>query len=542
MKEKIQRKTGICRILLLSCLAVFVMLGWGGSAECAEKIIFIPHDNRPISMQQTAEVVEQAGYELVLPPEELLSRGLEEPGNPGGLWKWLEENAKSARAAVVSTDSMLYGGLIPSRKHEISQVKIDERVKQFKKFHDRHPKLKLYLFGSLMRTPKSWLYSGNEEPGYYNDYGADIFRYTALKDKEELGHLSARENAEMKEARQRIPSGVLLDWMNRREKNLSATKQLMDLTKQGIAKCFVVGRDDNAPFCQTHKENRELKSYAATRGMAGSQFKSLTGIDEFNLLLLTRAVNDLRNEVPFVHVLYNEGTGADTVPSYSDEHIGDSIRDSIVVAGGMLVPEPGKADFVLLVNTDPQGRTGEASFSVPGSAPMVNDGNVRDGSMYFFKLLKDCLAKGYPVGIADIAFANGSDNALMENLRKEGLLGRLRAYSGWNTATNSSGFALGIGMLSNRMTDAGRERLLLRRCLDDWAYQANVRGAVENELQTAGHGEAYGQLDGFRTEEEDHVGALLRKFAERNFPSFDGWQDLKVSFPWNRMFECKIMF
>ncbi|MBQ3971077.1 MAG: DUF4127 family protein, partial [Selenomonadaceae bacterium] len=246
--------------------------------------------------------------------------------------------------------------------------------------------------------------------------------------------------------------------------------------------------------------------------------------------------------VPFVHVLYNEGTGADTVPSYSDEHIGDSIRDSVVVAGGMLVPEPGKADFVLLVNTDPQGRTGEASFSVPGSAPMVNDGNVREGSMYFFDLLKDCLAKGYPVGIADIAFANGSDNALMENLRKEGLLGRLRAYSGWNTATNSSGFVLGTVMLSNKMTDAGREQLLLRRYLDDWAYQANLRAVAENELRMAGHAEAYGRLDSFRTEEENRVGALLREFAERNFPFLDGWQNLKVSFPWNRMFECKIMF
>ncbi|MBQ1510905.1 MAG: DUF4127 family protein, partial [Selenomonadaceae bacterium] len=443
---------------------------------------------------------------------------------------------------VVSTDTMLYGGLIPSRKHEIAQMKIDARVKQFKEFHDRHPKLKLYLFGSLMRTPKSGLYSGNEEPGYYNDYGADIFRYTVFKDKEDLGQLSAQEREEMKETRQRIPSEVLLDWMNRREKNFSATKQLMDLTKQGVAKCFIVGRDDNAPFCQTHKENRELKAYAETKGLEESQFRTMTGIDEFNLLLLTRAVNDLRHEVPLVHVLYNEGTGAYTIPSYSDEHIGDSIRDSVVVAGGRLVSKPDKADFVLLVNTDPKGRTGEASFSVPGSAPMVNDGKAREGSRYFFGLLKECLAKGYPVGIADIAFANGSDNALMENLRKEGLLERLRAYSGWNTATNSSGFALGTGMLSNKMTDAGRQRLLLRRYLDDWAYQANVRAVAQNELHLAGHAEAYGRLDGFHTEEENRVAALLREFAERNFPSFDGWQNLKVSFPWNRMFECKIMF
>ena len=34
-----------------------------------------------------------------------------------------------------------------------------------------------------MRTPRTGEASGHEEPGSYRNYGADIFRYTVLRDK-----------------------------------------------------------------------------------------------------------------------------------------------------------------------------------------------------------------------------------------------------------------------------------------------------------------------------------------------------------------------
>ena len=529
-------------IFLLSLMIFSYVLCWCDRAEGAERILFIAHDNRPISMQQTAEVVEQAGYELVMPPEELLSRGENEPGNPEELWKWLDEKADSARAAVVSSDSMLYGGLIASRKHDISDKELQERVKRFKKFHSKNPHLKLYVFGSLMRTPKSGAYAGNEEPEYYRQYGADIFRYTALADKADMKRISFEERADLKKLRKEIPPSVLGDWMSRREKNFAATKTLMDMTKKGIVSCFIVGRDDNAPFCQTHRENRELNAYAKEKRIPKDRFRIMTGIDEFNLLLLTRAVNDMRQEMPFVHVIYNEGLGEKTVPSFSSESIGESIRDSVILAGGMLISKPRKADFVLLVNTDPKGRTGEASEVTPGVGPLGNDGRNREGSNHFLNLVEECVKQGYPVGVADIAFSNGADNALMANLRRRGLLDKIRVYSGWNTATNSTGFALGTGMLAPHMTEAGRRHLLTRRYLDDWAYQANVRQMAASQLWEEGRWEAYTRLDGMRSLEEERVGWLLREFARENLPPFEGLKDLRVSFPWNRMFECQLFF
>ena len=50
------------------------------------------------------------------------------------------------------------------------------------------------------------------------------------------------------------------------------------------------------------------------------------------------------------------------------------------------------------------------------------------------------------MAVGDIAFANGADNALMKQLQDRDLLDKLYGYAGWNTATNSTGFALGMGM------------------------------------------------------------------------------------------------
>ncbi len=79
----------------------------------AERILFIPHDDRPISYQQTVDVLRQAGYKMIVPPQELLSNATSD-GSPDELWQWLEKNAPDARCAVIASDSMLYGGLIPS--------------------------------------------------------------------------------------------------------------------------------------------------------------------------------------------------------------------------------------------------------------------------------------------------------------------------------------------------------------------------------------------------------------------------------------------
>ena len=512
------------------------------SHAASGKILFVPHDDRPISYHQTVDVVEAAGYEMILPPKELLSNA-ENMGHPEELWQWLDENAPAARSAVIASDSMLYGGLIPSRKHEVSEGTLSKRLANFERLREKNPNLRLYVFDSLMRTP-SYAAEGNiEEPEYYNIYGEDFFQYTRLADKQELQPLSRSEKNQLEALRQKIPSEYMEDWMSRRAKNLAATKKLMDYARDGVIDYLVLGRDDNAPLCQTHRENREILAYAEKNDLPKTKFQSMPGIDEFNLLLLNRAIHDLETEIPFVCVRYNMGVGGETVPDFSDEEISASVDAAVAIAGGLKIPNAKRADLVLLVNTDEEGKTFEIHNVYPDGKdflPLLKPGK---GTRHFAKMVEEAIGQGEPVAVADITFANGSDNALMKLLQEKHLLFRLMAYSGWNTATNSTGFALGTGMLASKMTEEARQRILAARYLDDWAYQANVRAIVGNEfVKRFGNPQYYMQLGDKQDFAEKRNTELMREFAEKNLPQFPILQNFTVTNPWKRMFECDIRF
>lgn len=539
---------------LLLCLAVF-LAAFSGIAAAKKKeapkdkgtIVFIPHDNRPISDVETADTIRQLGYKVVVPPDELLGSN-SNLGDSDKLWQWLEDNTTvphkkdkkppykplpGIKAVVLSGDAMIYGSLVGSRKHHFTQQKLLERVKKFQEFKDSHPKVPMYVFSSIMRTPRTGEASGSEEPGYYFSYGTDIFRYTALKDKEEVEGLTKREKKEMKFLTEFLPREAIDDWLSRRSKNLAVNKAMIDLAKAGTFSYFCLGRDDNAPYSQTHRESRWLNDYG--RELGKTRFNNMAGIDEFGMLLLTRAVNDLEAVMPFVYVRYNMGEGARVVPSYSDEAIDKTIRSHVIMAGGVYVTTPARADLVLLVNTNPNGETYEANDA-------GNTEKSRFSTRYFMNMLEEELAEGRPVGIADIAYANGSDNALMAALRDKDLLFRLQAYSGWNTPTNSTGFVLGQGMLVPRMSDESRKRLLYTRYLDDWGYQANVR---QNMSATLGYFKGQGSggnLNEKRAQTEASATLRMQTFAGWNLPKFVDVKQIKVTMPWNRLFECYPQF
>ncbi len=513
---------------IFALLAALMILS--NSANAAEKILFIPHDDRPVSFQQPADVVSQLGYEIISPPTELLTK-------PDELWTWFYKNAPSCDAAVVGSDSLLYGGLIPSRSHQIPAEELFARVENFKTLREKNPNLNLYLFGSLMRTPQFGTPGDREEPDYYGQYGGQIFQLTRLLDKQESSKLNSKEKKYLAELEKNIPDEILDDWFARRVKNLSATKKLLDFTSDGIINFFIIGRDDNAPLSQTHREKLQLNKYM--ENIPKTKAQSHAGIDEFAILLLTRAVNDLSGTLPFINVQFNRGVGAKTIPHYSDEQIGDSIRDEILIAGGVFVSKPERADFLLLVNSDPKGETFEIHNSFPPiTLTKKQEKYFTRNAKNFSAQIEDAINKNLPVGVADIIYANGSDNFLMNQLRDKKLLFKLQSYSGFNTATNTSGFAISTGILAKKMSRQSIDRLLATRYLDDWVYQANVRTQIADELSKRPNGlQIYLNFGEHESEILKRENILMHEFAAEHFPQ---WNSFVVSNPWHRMFECQI--
>lgn len=506
-------------------------------ASLNKTIIFVPHDNRPISFKQTADNIRDLGYEVLTPPEELLGNRENPYAKPEELSKWVIENAKKADAAVISSDSMVYGSLVASRKHNLSEDVVLARVHNFEKIHQANPNMKLCVFGSIMRTPQTSEASGSEDANYYAQYGTDIARYTALTDKLEQDGLTHKERKQLQQYEQKIPKAALDDWLSRRQGNFLVSKNLIDLARNDVITYLALGCDDNAKYSQTNKERRALDNYGSDLGEL--KYQSVAGIDEIGYVLLTRAVNNLQGDIPFVSVHYAKGTGENTIPAYSNEPIKNSIATHIKMAGGMKVNSDKRADLVFMVNTNFDGTTGAANDL---NNVYIPNENIID----FVNMVDEAVQANKKVGIGDITFGNGSDNALMFSLYGKNLLDKLNAYSGWNTPTNSTGYALAMGMGANYTDRVGILKMLEVRYLDDWLYQANIRQAVANRLNSMpGEGDYGNTKTRTLPAEKLATEALQKMIADYGLEKFEGQSyvaDAQIRFPWQRMFEADIVF
>lgn len=506
-------------------------------ASLNKTIIFVSHDNRPISFKQTADNIRDLGYEVLTPPEELLGNRENPYAKPEELSKWVIENAKKADAAVISSDSMVYGSLVASRKHNLSEDVVLARVHNFEKIHQANPNMKLYVFGSIMRTPQTSEASGSEDANYYAQYGTDIARYTALTDKLEQDRLTHKERKQLQQYEQKIPKAALDDWLSRRQGNFLVSKNLIDLARNDVITYLALGCDDNAKYSQTNKERRALDNYGSDLGEL--KYQSVAGIDEIGYVLLTRAVNNLQGDIPFVSVHYAKGTGENTIPAYSNEPIKNSIATHIKMAGGMKVNSDKGADLVFMVNTNFDGTTGAANDL---NNVYIPNENIID----FVNMVDEAVQANKKVGIGDITFGNGSDNALMFSLYGKNLLDKLNAYSGWNTPTNSTGYALAMGMGANYTDRVGILKMLEVRYLDDWLYQANIRQAVANRLNSMpGEGDYGNTKTRTLPAEKLATEALQKMIADYGLEKFEGQSyvaDAQIRFPWQRMFEADIIF
>ena len=510
------------KTVLAGAMLVFSM---AGSAAASPKILYVPLDNRPVCLEYTTDTAKAAGYPLTVPPEKDLSNH-RNPGDNEALWAWLEQEAPHAEAAVIATDSLNYGGLVASRKHHHLEKYLKAKVQRLEKLKKDNPGLKIYAFSTIMRTPQQSI--GKVEPGYYQEYGPKIFRFSQLQDKEDQdGALSYPEIQERQTLLAQIPNSVMQDWRTRRLMNFQTNKRLIRLCQNGTFHYFALGKDDDAPLSQTHMEARHLK-YVGD-GITENRFQILPGVDQVGLLLVTRAINEIRGEKPRVYPLFAPGAGGETIPLYSDERAEDSVRNQILASGSVETNHLKKADLVLAVNTPEDGVCLDSTAN--DNAPYASRANRE-----FASELAD-LETQKPVALADISYANGADNGFMLAMTDAKALLGLTAYSGWNTADNSVGYALSQGILGKRIKPAERERLLKTRLLDDWIYQANVRYRISLGIDQHDFKLKY-DLGKYYNRILSGTNRLFRQYVEDE-PTLKGTH-YTVEFPWNRMFEVDV--
>lgn len=495
------------------------------------KILYVPLDDRPVNLSYVVETFQDTPAKLVAAPEKLLSDGTKKAAQVDELWQWVLTEGRNADVAVLSADTMIYGGLVPSRLHQLEEKTLEERLDKLAKLKKMRPRLKVYVFSTIMRSPK--MSSGGVEPDYYTKYGPQIFQLTSLQDKQNVVGLTLEEENKLVQLQDQVPAEYLQDWLDRRKKNFAVNEKLIQLTKEGKIDYFILGRDDTSVYSQSTSEYRLLAQEGASLSNAPFQslrkFHSFSGADEAGMIMLTRAYNLYK--LAKVYPFYTPGVGEKTIPNYEDQAVGENIRQHIFAAGGVPTTSLEEADLLMAVNTPVNGLTQEASSS-------KNNLQVTPELKKFIQTLENYLQKGKKVALADIAFSNGGDNALLNQLSQKGLLTKLQSYAGWNTAGNSLGYALGQGLMSSYFTPEKKDTLLQVRLLDDWVYQANIRGQIQQEILQPNKINSTNLADNeaWITKETQK---RLQDFAQTKLKDFTP-QTIQLQFPWQRMFDVEI--
>lgn len=521
MKEVMKVK----RLLLMFLMAAMF---YSLPAAAAEKgtILYIPMDNRPVCLDYSVQTMREAGWDVKVPPREYIASA-DRSGDPEKMFAWLNENMPESLAVIASSDALLYGGLVASRTHEIPPEVIKERAQMLLDLKKNYGNKLVYVFTTIMRSPKQ---SGAPvEPEYYEQWGSKLFRLGALEDKLEAKEIGRKEVRELAELRLSIPKDILEDMYSRRHNNIKATELLMHGVESGDFDYMLVGRDDTATYSQAHREARDLD--ILVNELPKERIRFFAGADQLGMLLLSRASTRLQYRLPFVNAVYAPGAGGRTIPSYEDDTVAVSVKHHIYAAGAIPVAQDKEAQLTLALNTPRDGITLEASNA-------ANNYTLTPETEKFAGKLHRLLDEGRNLAVADIKYGNGADNALVSTLFEQGDAYRLAAYSGWNTAGNSLGFALAQGLLTDMYKPGAKDELLNIRYLDDWAYQANVRMRVYQELIWPNHWPNSG-LDAEQTKEAEK--RITSDITELAAPLLgDAVQHYRFTLPWQRMFEVYV--
>ena len=445
------------------------------------RICFIPIDNRPVCTYLPKDIIScDESIEFYSPPVELLG-GLDKNADAAKIYDWLQQ-IPFVDYAVISLDTIAYGGLIPSRRSRRSYDDIRIHLEKFKTVLKQKAG-KIFAFSSIMRISNNNI--NTEEKEYWADYGQKIFEYSFNHSK------YGEDSKECQKAKSRIPDIILNDYLDGRKRNFEINKLYLDWKKEGFFDLLIFSKDDCAQFGLNTDEGYELYKLGAD---------VMTGADEIPLTLLARTIE---KDVSICPVFLEENSKS-LISNYEDISVEKSVIRQVELAGFKIKPYK-DADIILIVNNFKEHQ---------GEIVMKIETDPFKGNF---------IPPDKPYIIADVRYTNGADNSFVKALFKNGRDKNFLAYSAWNTTANTTGSLLCLAKVvyhSAILNRTAYEKLLMVRFLDDWAYQANVRRLIDKP---------------------QNIENLMMPFLQKA-GKFLGWYPASVQFtyPWARIFEINV--
>ena len=540
-------------------------------------LVVLPLDDRPVNYDYPRLLGAIANIDVLLPPREWLGNPWRQ-ANHEALLPWLREHAATADGLVVAIDTLAYGGLIPSRTTSAPFTSVLPRLNTLADLKAQRPECPIYAFSVIQRVSRD--NSSEEEQPYWAEYGSRMFRLSYLEHKAELSEASHIELAEAYSLRHSIPADFYADYAAIRARNHAVNQHMLTMVQDGVVDYLLLPQDDTAEFGWNIAEARRLQASIRRNGLTERAI-SYPGADEIGCLLLARFVCTQTACFPTVYPRFSSSGSATLLTAYEDRPMLELLKAHLAPLGGSIAPQADTADIQLFINAPAlQQGIGEyqwlAQFPkeellqrLPAAVHQHIDDifmnadfqatrremqTPRRSPEEFCRAINAAVRRNTIVAIADVAFVNGSDLILGQQLLQQPACSQLAAYGGWNTAGNTLGTVLAqaaILLVAQRqgMTKTQQRmqlEFLALRFLDDYCYQAVERSACMFEDLPNLHltpSEA-------RLEDGAIASAIEKKVAERLLrqatlleKSFQaggklcGLRITNVHLPWQRLFE-----
>ncbi len=492
-------------------------------------IAYVPLDDRPCNLKFPQKLAGLAGVELVTPPKESLGHFIT-PGNCEKIISWLTEVASKVDLAIISVDMVAFGGLLSSRRFNVSLEVAMHRLEVFKDLKKQNPKITVCPYSLIMRL------SPSADMGVEEKLWKAILRYSELIDRVEVFGL-LDDKVQLKKVEKVIPKEALKNYLVVRERNHAVGIKMIELASEGIVDFLTIGQDDASAHGLHKKEKRNLEGLVAELAIE-EKVKIIGGADEIGMMLSSKCIAGEKIK-PKIFVVASNEEWMGQVPLYEDKALIDSVEDHVLSLGGLITGKRSEADIILFINTPLKKHI---DLFLEGSR-MTNrnfDSFVKD--------IKKELNSGRVVAIADTSYVNGADPEFMKALLTSVPIENLAAFSAWNTASNSIGATLAHLFLFLFMKNMREEKwkkihraYLAERFIDDYLYQTLLRPRIKKDLieravSIYDLGEHYPTVEWVVKKE---LGDMASSFLARHFKDLKNVR-FNIALPWPRIFEADV--
>lgn len=463
-----------------------------------KKVLYVPLDDRPVNLDDVIVQGRSAGIEVITPCLEdiknrmdsqktasdntLLSTSSPTFGNTTNIRKFILDHAAEVDGFIISADMLAYGGLIGSRRlrtnggsaypdYDPATIHLLDTIRLVKKAYPHKP---MYVLDTIMRLATT-TYVENVFQNAYDE--SRSFMKQPRKSVDEL--------SEILEGYDTKPDGTPYEetvtfnkehyYDARRHKFKSNVYILDRLAQFDYIDFLAIGVDDSSTQgVQANEidyvEGMITESLGGENGQSPERAIILPDADGLGHSLMARMAHELLRveEKPKYAVLYFGRDGSTIINPYEYMSVHQNIEHHVDIIGGQLVedsPEV-KVDVEIIAITDMD--------EVPNAVSRIEVNGLNQ----------------IPTVVIDFVGGGAANAVVTEALLESSYTGQILGYSGWNTAGNKIGIALGMAQARyaflitekkapalNKAVDA-HGSLLFKRFLKDYYYKTLTIGEI----------------------------------------------------------------